>query len=266
MSRHQLLALSQIAKQMLLASYHPKLEQGTSMSVPGGLAWYQPFFSEPISVYVSTHNGMRADYFGKAMVEHYKHELDEHLRPMVTLVTGDSGPKEEQRWLLLLTPRMFTSTGEQPASDQALAAAPIRRRSSAVASAVAAAADAVGFSRPPPPFVPLQHLSELGNEVLEALRNGIKPTLVYDADAYKFSDLYDQTPEELKKAGLFGKLAIEWREGRGVYDEEFSPMKLSVHLIARALGAKPDRCELIPRAVRQASSQLRHLVRRAWNG
>ena len=186
----------------------------TSLSVPEGLAWYQPFFRAPFDLYISKHSDQRAKDVGKLVADHYA-DADASKVTLTPLGPADGDKKAEYEkgtwgWLLFLTPGMFncTTPGE----------------------------------------------SELAKEVLAALKKGITPVVVYDADQYAFRTFFEETPQALIDEGLFGRLAVEWRE----YGDrrEASALRVSVHLVASALGAKLDQCACLPRGPRETSGRL----------
>ena len=60
--------------------------------------------------------------------------------------------------------------------------------------------------------------------------SGVRPLLLYSPEEGDFAAIMSATPGALQRAGLFGPLAIEWRDG---------PLRaVSERLVARALGAK----------------------------
>lgn len=71
---------------------------------------------------------------------------------------------------------------------------------------------------------------DLKQQVLDALRTGLKPVMVYQPEECVFAELLAMTPKELLDEGLYGQLAIEWRAG--------ALRKVSIGLLARELGAR----------------------------
>eukprot|EP00322_Chrysochromulina_rotalis_P031368 CAMPEP_0115875040 /NCGR_PEP_ID=MMETSP0287-20121206/24876_1 /TAXON_ID=412157 /ORGANISM="Chrysochromulina rotalis, Strain UIO044" /LENGTH=901 /DNA_ID=CAMNT_0003330259 /DNA_START=255 /DNA_END=2960 /DNA_ORIENTATION=- len=69
----------------------------------------------------------------------------------------------------------------------------------------------------------------LAVEIAAALQAGYPPLILYAPDAGDFGDIITSTPRPLREAGLYGRLALEWRSG--VHRDA------STRLVARALGA-----------------------------
>ena len=67
-------------------------------------------------------------------------------------------------------------------------------------------------------------------EVLSALAAGVRPVVLYAPETAPFADVIAATPTTLLRSGLFGPLAVEWRE---------APLhSVSTRLVAKALGAR----------------------------
>ena len=71
--------------------------------------------------------------------------------------------------------------------------------------------------------------AQLADEVEAALLGGAVPVMVYAPEEVAFGAIIDATPRRLKELGLYGPLAIEWRDG--------AHRTASLQLVALALGA-----------------------------
>lgn len=91
----------------------------------------------------------------------------------------------------------------------------------------------------------------LAAETLRALREGCPPILLYAPERGPMKQIIDASPPELVSAGLYGKLAIEWRDAP-------SMRPVSLRLVAKALGAQFGR-RWDDRIARQAGALLRRL-------
>ena len=70
-----------------------------------------------------------------------------------------------------------------------------------------------------------------------ALLRGAVPVMVYAPEEVAFGAIIDATPRRLKELGLYGPLAIEWRDG--------AHRAVSAQLVALALGATTgDVCDV----------------------
>ena len=70
----------------------------------------------------------------------------------------------------------------------------------------------------------------LAAEVASLLARGATPVLLWSPDEGEFGEIIERTPEALRAVGLYGPLAIEWRDG--------VHRRVSVRLVARALGVQ----------------------------
>ena len=186
------------------AAFHRYLgENSLPLIVKGGLAWAQPLFGQPVFLYTSPHNP-------EAL------EVAKHLAELFVEVQEVSLQPPPRR-------RSPSRGGASPLR--------LRRRKSSQAAPS-------GKSNPTthwllflsPTVFDGQAGEDLAMEISSALKSGIKPVMVYASEDYAFHDVIEATPRALLSAGIYGPLAIEWRDG---------PLRpVSMRLVVRALGAR----------------------------
>lgn len=235
LAEFQRLVLALIAEQLLLAAAWAAGATHVTrlpLSVPGTLAWARPTLCARVALYVSPHNPEAveaAKEIGRLLSDV---QLVDTL-PVDGASPEDTAQRVRSRGFSLrrLKSRaasqgqVLTNWGalrKQPSGDDG--------RFLRDGEKAAAASRAVWLLFLTPTCFMAEAGEKLAAEVAAALQRGVRPLMLYSPNACEFREIIDATPPELLRAGLFGLLAIEWRDG--------ALRAVSERLAAKALGAR----------------------------